>query len=65
MARYQDDVDTTQMQNTSSKKLLGVKTDCKLIFRDHLGSICKKSCIKLISLTRVSCYMNPDKKDLL
>ena len=53
---------TTQIQNTSFEKLLGVKIDCKLNFKDHVGCICKKVSAKLNALTRVSGYMNPDRK---
>ena len=36
-------IGTAQIQNSSSKNLLGVKIDCKLIFKKHIGSISKKS----------------------
>ena len=51
---------TAQIPNNSFKKLLIVKIDCKLHFKDHIGSICKKAITKLNALTRVSAYMNPD-----
>ena len=34
---------TAKIHNSSSEKLLEVKIDCKLNFKDHVGSICKKS----------------------
>ena len=36
-------IGTGQIQNSSSEKLLGVKIDCKINFKDHRGSICKKT----------------------
>ena len=34
-------IGTTRIQN-SSKKLLGIKIDSKINFKDHLGSTCKR-----------------------
>ena len=38
--------DTVQVQNSSSKKLLKVEIVCKPNFKDRIGSICKKACVK-------------------
>ena len=42
-----------QIQNSTSKKLLGNNIDFKLKFKDHIGNICKKhQCqIKFIDLS--------------
>ena len=53
---------TAQMQISTSAKLLEVKIDCKLKFKDHIGDICKRASAKLNALTSVSSYMNPDEK---
>lgn len=56
---------TEQTQDSSFEKLLGVKIDCKLNFKGHIWSICKKTNVKLDVLTRVLGFMSPDKKDAL
>ena len=43
------------------EKLLGINTDCKLSFDDHVGNVCKKSGAKLNALTRLAQYMNTEK----
>ena len=50
--------DPAQVQNSSFKKLLKAEIDCKPSFKGHIGSICKTS----LRQTRVSGYMNADKK---
>ena len=47
-------IGTVKIQNSSSEKLLGIKIDSKLNFKDLLGSICKKASTKLNALTRFS-----------
>ena len=56
-------IGTAQMHSRSSKKLLGVKIDCKLNFKDHMGSICKKASAKLNALASLRLH-NPDIKRL-
>lgn len=38
-----ENIGTAKIRNSSSEKLLEVKIDCKLNFKDDVGSICKKS----------------------
>ena len=53
----QANIGTTRINNSKYEKLLGIKTDCKLSFDDHIGNICKKAGAKLNALTRVAQYM--------
>ena len=57
-------IGTAQIQNSSSEKLLRIKIDSNLNFKDHIGSICKKASDKLNALTIVSSGMGPDKRRL-
>ena len=54
------------MYNTNTKqyfrKILGIKIDTKLSFKDHIRSVCNKS--KLNALNRLSGYMNLDTRRL-
>ena len=45
------------INNSKCEKLLGVKTDNKLMFDEHIKSICKKASTKLNALNRVAKYM--------
>ena len=60
----QVNIGTAGVNNIKCEKLLGVKIDCKLIFDDHIGNICKKAGAKLNALTRVVQYVNTEKKAL-
>ena len=48
-----------QIQNTSYARLVGIKIDSKLNFKNHDGNIYKKVRAKSNDLTRISGYMNP------
>ncbi len=54
-----------EIHNSQSEKLLGVTIDNKLTFNDHVAGLCKKATKKLHALTRVSRYMNTDKKRVI
>ena len=58
-------IGTAQVENSKSQKLLGINTDSKLIFEDHINRICKKASAKLNPLGRISYYMEPLKWRLL
>ena len=47
-------IGTTQITNSKSETLLGIKIDSNLNFEDHIGSICKKTGAKLKTLTRIA-----------
>ena len=56
-------VGTVQIRNSSSGKLLFIKIDFKLNFKDHIGSICRKDSSKLNALLiRNWGSMDPDKR---
>ena len=58
-------ISTAQIENSKCQKLLGINTDSKLTFEDHINRICKKASAKLNALSRISCYMDPLKWRLL
>ena len=45
--------DDTDMKSSSSKNLLGVLTDHKLPFTDHVSELCKKASKKLHALAKI------------
>ena len=51
-------IDNIELENTSSKKLLGIVIDSKLNFKEHLEGIIKKASRKVNVLSRVTPYMN-------
>ena len=53
------------INNSTCEKLLGVKSDFKLIFEDHISELCKKASKKIHALARVTPYMNIAKKRIL
>ena len=58
-------VGTAQIENSKCRKLLGINIDSKLTFEDHINRICKKASAKLNTLSRISYYMDPLKRQLL
>ena len=54
-----------RIENTKTKKLLGIQFDNKLSFDYHLSEICKKASRKLYALGRVTPYMNLSKRKIL
>ena len=60
----QVNIATAHKNNCKYEKLLGIKIDSKLSFDDHIENMCKKAGAKLNALTRVTQYMNTEKKAL-
>ena len=58
-------IDNIEIENTSSEKLLGIITDSKLNFKEHLGGIIKKASRKVNVLSRITPYMNLTEQKLL
>ena len=56
----QVNIGTARINNSNYTKVLGVKSDCKLSFDDHIENTCKKAGKKLNALTRVAQYMNTE-----
>ena len=50
------------IKNTTCEKLLGIKTDNKLTFDEHISGLCKKAANKLRALARVTSYVSPKKE---
>ena len=58
-------IDKIELEKTSSEKLLGIITDSKLNFKEHLEGIMKKASRKVNVLSRITPYMNLTKRKLL
>ena len=46
------------IENNKCKNLLGIKIDCKLIFKKHVEDICKRAGSKIHALARITPYMD-------
>ena len=57
-------IDDHEIFNSEHKKLLGITFDNELKF-EHVNSLCKKASQKLHALSRVSHFMNEDKRRVL
>ena len=55
----------TEIKNSDSEKLLGIKVDAKLNFNEHLNDIISKANRKVNILSRVVPYMSLSKKKIL
>ena len=53
------------LENSIEELILGVTIDNKLTFDNHIKSICRKAGQKLSALSRISPYLETDKKGLL
>ena len=51
-------LDNIEIENSNCKRLLGVKIDSKLNFKEHLDGIIKKASRKINALSRIARYMN-------
>ena len=51
--------------NSNDEKLLGIKTDNKLLFENHASSLCKKTSQKLHALARIVNNMDLSKRKCL
>ena len=58
-------VDSADIENSQSEKLLGVTLDSDLNFEKHINNICGKAKAKLSALSRVATYMNFENKKTL
>ena len=57
-------IENKKIGNSSCKKLLGVFFDSKLTFQSHIDNICKKASQKLNAISRITPYMDFNKKRL-
>ena len=57
-------IENKQIRNSSCEKLLGVFFDSKLTFQSHIDNICKKASQKLNAISRITPYMDFNKKRL-
>ena len=51
---HQVDIFNDKLSSTCSEKLLGIKTDIKLTFEEHVEGLCKKASQKVGALARIS-----------
>ena len=58
-------LDNIEIENSNCERLLGVKIDSKLNFKEHLDGIIKKASRKISALSRIAPYMNIAKRRLL
>ena len=63
--QYTIKVGGTDIGNSQSEKLLGIKLDINLNFNFHLDEMCKRASQKLNALARISPYMNIKKRKTL
>ena len=61
----QVNIGAAQIENSSSEKLLGVTTDAKLSSEKHIEQIYPKARAKLKALSRITSFMNTQKKKVL
>ena len=53
------------MENCKEEVILGISINSKLTFDSNANSICRKSGQKVCTLSRMSPYLEKDKKELL
>ena len=53
------------LENSKEEVILGITIDNKLTFDSHIKSMCQKVGQKLSKLSRISPYLETDKKELL
>ena len=58
-------LDSIEIENSNCERLLGVKIDSKLDFKEHLDGIIKNARRKINALSRIAPYMNAEKRRLL
>ena len=58
-------LDNIEIENSNCERLLGVKIDSKLNFKEHLDGIIKKASRKINALSCIAPYMNIGKQRLL
>ena len=58
-------IENQQMYNSTCKKLLGVLFDSKLAFQSNIDNICKKVTHILNAISRITPYMDFNKRKLV
>ena len=58
-------LENIEIENSNCERLLGVKIDSKLNFKEHLDEIIKKASRKFIALSCITPYMDIAKRRLL
>ena len=53
------------LENSKEEVILGITIDNKLTFDSHIKSMCRKAGQKLSAVSRISPYLETDKKELL
>ena len=59
------ELDNIEIEKSNCKRLLGIKIDSKLNFKEHLDRIIKKASRKISALSCIASYMNIVKQRLL
>ena len=54
-----------EIKNSNVVKLLGISIDNELKFNEHVSKLCKKAGQKLHALSRISPYMNKDRRRII
>ena len=62
---YVFEIDKKPIPATSTVKLLGITSDCRLKFSEHVNTICKKANNKTSAFSRVAEYLDQDKRRIL
>ena len=57
-------IENQEIRNSSCKKLLCVFFDSKLTFQSHIDNVCEKALQKLNAVSRITPYMDFNKKRL-
>ena len=57
-------IENKQIRKSSHEKLLGVFFDSKLTVQSHIDNICKNGSQKLNAISRITSYMDLDKKNI-
>ena len=58
-------IENWQIHNSTWEKLLGVFFDSKLTFQSDIDNICKKAAYKLNAISRITPYMDFNKRKLV
>ena len=54
-----------EIKNTNCEKLLGIKVNSRLNFNEHLDGIIKKASREINALSRITPFMNINKRRIL
>ena len=61
-AKYKLAIDNNDIESTKSVKLLGITTDNRLRFDQHISNLCSKAAMELNALGRLQNYMEKPEK---